>query len=90
VDSLPNRTTSLALVALGAIAALACVLAIGAVTTLVVMAADTSAPAQGSECNVVAWKTGTVHCFRNGSSEAGKPARDGPAVVVQAQAGPAR
>jgi phage terminase large subunit-like protein len=78
------------LIVLGMVIALACVSAIGAVTTLVVMAMDTPASAEGGDCGVVAWKAGMMHCFRNESSEASKPARHGPAVVAQAQAGPAR
>ena len=69
VGNLPNRTTSLALMALAAVAALACVSAIGAATTLVVMAVNDSEPAQpvaryDRECSVVAWKSGSIHCFR--------------------------
>ena len=75
---------------IGMIIALACASAIGAVTTLVVMAMDRPAPTQGGECGVVAWQTGIVHCFRSESNDASKQARHGPAVVVQAQAGPAR
>ena len=69
VGNLPNRTTSLALIALGVVAALACVSAIGAATTLVVMAMNDSHPAEAvvpydRECAVVAWKSGSIHCFR--------------------------
>src|SRR5690349_24894885 len=69
VGNLPNRTTSLALMVLGVVAALACVSAIGAATTLVVMAMHDSAPAEtvaryDRDCAVVAWKSGSIHCFR--------------------------
>jgi hypothetical protein len=69
VGNLPNRTGSLALMALGVVAALACVSAIGAATTLVVMAMNDSEPAQAvasyeRDCAVVAWKSGSIHCFR--------------------------
>jgi hypothetical protein len=55
---------------LGAIAVLACVSAIGAATTLVVMAVNDPEPARAvvrydRECAVVAWKSGSIHCFRN-------------------------
>src|SRR6185503_3715179 len=70
VGNLPNRTTSLALMALAAVAALACVSAIGAATTLVVLAVNDQQPADPvvlyeRECALVAWKSGSIHCFRN-------------------------
>ena len=69
MGNLPNRITSLALIALGAVAALACVSAIGAATTLVVIAVNDSKPVEAvvpydRECSVVAWKSGSIHCFR--------------------------
>ena len=70
VGNLPNRTTSLALMALAAVAGLACVSAIGAATTLVVLAVNDSQPAETvalyeRECAVVARKSGSIHCFRS-------------------------
>ena len=55
---------------LGAVTALACVLAIGAATTLMFLALDVSAPAgavavSDADCAVVAWKSGSIHCFRS-------------------------
>src|SRR5258706_5366846 len=88
VVDLPNRTTSLALMVLGVLAVIACVSAIGAATTLVVMAMNDSEPAEAvslhdRDCAVVAWKSGSVYCFRsNGmASSADKPARRGPVVI---------
>jgi len=74
--------------ALGALAGLACVSAIGAATTLVVMAMHDSEPAEtvvayNRECTVVAWKSGSVYCFRSNSLAGGadKSARRGPVVT---------
>jgi hypothetical protein len=78
------------LIVLGAVAALACISAIGAATTLVVVAMDQPAHTESGGCAVVAWKTGMTHCFRNERGEGSNTARYRPAVVVQAQAGPAR
>jgi len=87
VRKLSNRKTSLALVVLGAITALACVSAIGAVTTLVVMAANSetdAGTARDRECAVVAWRSGEIHCFRSAVAGSGKPGRGDLAVVTQA------
>jgi hypothetical protein len=98
-DVLESRAGAVALMGLGMLAALACASAIGAATALVVIAMDTPASAapgrltrtpQSDECAVVAWKSGTSYCFRNKSAEVNGPMRNGPAVVVQAQADPAR
>lgn len=75
----------------GAVAALACVSAIGAATALVVLALEASEPAgavatNDADCAVVAWKSGSVHCFRSVAGEANRPARRGAVVVIQAQA----
>jgi len=95
MSSPEKRAGSIALMALGAFAALACVSAIGTATTLVVFALDTSEPVAaiapyGAECDVVAWRWGTTHCFRGLSDGTGKSARRDAAVVVQAQADSAR
>lgn len=87
MGNLPNRTTPLALLVLGAITALACVSAIGAVTTLVVLAANPEPEAMVThdrDCAVVAWKSGEVHCFRGGFAGTDKPGRGDLAVVTQA------
>jgi len=87
VRNLQNRITSLALMALGAITALACVSAIGAVTTLVVMAMGTEPEAvrpHDRDCAVVAWKSGEVHCFRGVFAGADRSERGDLAVVTQA------
>ena len=81
--------------ALAAVAVLACVSAIGAATTLIVMAVDESEPkvamaTYDERCAVVAWSSGATHCFRNIAGNADMPARRGPAVVIQARADPAR
>ena len=84
--NLTNRTTSLALLALGAITALACVSAIGAATTLIVMATNQEPDAlvpHERECAVVAWKSGEIHCFRGDFAGSGKPGRGDLAVVTQ-------
>jgi hypothetical protein len=95
MDASERRAGSLALMALGAVAVLACVSAIGAATTLIVMAVDESEPAVAMAtydegCAVVAWNSGTTHCFRSLADGANRPARSGPAVVIQAQADSAR
>ena len=85
--NLTNRTTSLALLALGAITALACVSAIGAATTLVVLAANgepEALPTHERECALVAWKSGEVHCFRGAFAANDIPSRGDLAVVTQA------
>jgi hypothetical protein len=41
---------------------------------------------QSGECVLMAWKTGMIYCIRNNSDNEYKPVRNGPAVVVQAQA----
>ena len=74
----------------GAIMALACLSAIGAVTTLVVMAASTgpeAVAAHDRECAVVAWKAGEFHCFRSVFAGTEKPERSDLAVVAQASSG---
>jgi hypothetical protein len=86
VVDLPNRTTSLALMALGVVAVLACVSAIGAATTLVVLAMNDPEPAEAvvphdRDCAVVAWKSGSVYCFRSMAGSADKPARSGPVII---------
>jgi hypothetical protein len=70
VDNPPNQTTSLALMVLGSLATLACVTAIGAATVLVVIALDDPAPGEAvasydRDCALVAWKSGSIRCFRN-------------------------
>jgi len=84
---LSKRNTSLALIALGAITALACVSAIGAATTLVVMAMSPEAEVvvpYDRDCSVVAWKSGEIHCFRGGLAANDRPSRGDLAVVTQA------
>ena len=87
MEKAPNRTTAAALLVLGAIAALACVSAIGAATTLVVMETsgepDVVVP-HDQECAVVAWKSGEVHCFRGGFAANDSRRRGDLAVVTQA------
>jgi hypothetical protein len=70
MDTSGTRAGSVALLVLSAVTGLACVAAIGAATTLVFMAAGESGPsislaAYDANCPVVAWKSGTTHCFRN-------------------------
>ena len=70
MDASEQRAGSLALIVLGAVTALACALAIGAATMLVFLALDVSEPAgavavSDADCAVVAWKSGSIHCFRN-------------------------
>ena len=91
MDASEKRAGSLAWMVLGAVTALACVSAIGAATTLVFLTQEASEPAgtvptNDADCAVVAWKSGSVHCFRNAAGEASKPARRGAVVVIQAQA----
>ena len=79
----------------GAVAALACVSAIGAATALVVLALEASEPAGATapnnrDCAVVAWKSGSVHCFHSVAGGANKLARGDAVVVIQAQANPKR
>lgn len=88
MDASGKRAGSLALMVVGAIMALACVSAIGAATTLVVMAIDTG-PAEAivphdRECSVVAWKAGELHCLRGVFAGTHGPARGESAVVAQA------
>ena len=85
--NLTNRTTSLALLALGAITALACVSAIGAATALVVIAMNGEPEAMVSydrDCAAVAWKSGEIHCFRGSLAANDSSPRGGLAVVTQA------
>jgi hypothetical protein len=95
MDATDKRAGSLALMAISVVMALACVSAIGTVTTLVVMTLDITEPAPvvatyDAECEVVALKSGITHCLRNIFDAANMPVRRDAAVVIQAQADPAR
>ncbi len=91
-----GKAGAAALMVLGAVVAIACASAIGAIATLVVIALDQPASVQSitlasgatiagpfnarvagpnqvpqtGECAVVAWKSGTIYCLRNKSSDA--------------------
>lgn len=88
MGKLANRTTSLALLVIGALTAMTCVSAIGAVTTLVVMAtnAEEALVPHDRDCAVVAWKSGEVHCFRGVFAGTGRAQIGELAVVTPAGA----
>ena len=86
MDELPNRRTSLALLALGTFSGLACLLAIGAATALVVMAMDSEPEdlaRHDRDCAVVAWRSGETLCFRGAFAVTDKSERGDLAVVAQ-------
>lgn len=61
------------MVVLGAVTALACVAAIGAATALLFLAQEAIEPSGAvatstGDCSVVAWTSGSMHCFRTVAS----------------------